>query len=39
MHWLCKTYQIDARFAISIHDEVRYLVKSEDKYKAGELLL
>lgn len=33
MHWLCETYDIDARFSISIHDEVRYLVKDEDRYR------
>ena len=35
MDWLTKVYDIDARFVISIHDEVRYLVKSEDRYRAG----
>ena len=25
-------YKIDARFSISIHDEIRYIVKEEDKY-------
>ena len=27
--------RIDGRFCISIHDEVRYLVKEEDKYRAA----
>ncbi|PIK41139.1 putative DNA polymerase subunit gamma-1-like [Apostichopus japonicus] len=33
--WLFDLYKIDGRFSISIHDEVRYLVKSEDRYKAA----
>ncbi|CAC5369661.1 POLG [Mytilus coruscus] len=35
MRWLLDTYNIDGRFAISIHDEVRYLVKEEDQYRAA----
>lgn len=35
MKWLCEEYNIDARFCISIHDEVRYLVSSEDRYRAA----
>lgn len=35
MKWLCEEYDIDARFCISIHDEVRYLVCSEDRYRAA----
>lgn len=35
MRWLCSTYQIDARFSISIHDEVRYLVRDEDADRAA----
>lgn len=31
MNWLIDQYKIDARFSISIHDEVRYLVKDKDK--------
>lgn len=31
MEWLIEEYDIDARFSISIHDEVRYIVKEEDK--------
>ena len=34
MNWLCNQYDINARFAISIHDEVRYLVAREDRYRA-----
>jgi DNA polymerase gamma 1 len=33
MEWLIDEYKIDARFLISIHDEVRYLVKDKDKYR------
>lgn len=35
MKWLCEEHNIDARFCISIHDEVRYLVCSEDRYRAS----
>ncbi|XP_063433085.1 DNA polymerase subunit gamma-1-like [Mytilus trossulus] len=35
MRWLLDEYDIDGRFAISIHDEVRYLVKEEDQYRAA----
>ncbi|XP_067935036.1 DNA polymerase subunit gamma-1-like [Watersipora subatra] len=35
MKWLFKEFDIDGRFCISIHDEVRYLVKSEDRYRAA----
>lgn len=35
MKWLCEEHDIDARFCISIHDEVRYLVCSEDRYRAA----
>lgn len=38
MDYLIKKYQVDARLAITVHDEVRYLVKEEDKYKAALLL-
>jgi DNA polymerase gamma 1 len=31
--YLIETYNIDARYLISIHDEVRYLSKEEDKYR------
>ncbi|CED83342.1 Mitochondrial DNA polymerase gamma, catalytic subunit [Phaffia rhodozyma] len=31
---ICAHYNIDARFLISVHDEIRYLVKDEDKYRA-----
>lgn len=35
MKWLCEEHNIDGRFCISIHDEVRYLVPSEDRYRAA----
>ena len=34
MRWLLDHYSIDGRYCISIHDEVRYLVSSSDRYKA-----
>ncbi|XP_021943880.2 DNA polymerase subunit gamma-1 isoform X1 [Folsomia candida] len=33
MGWLIKKFNLNARFSISVHDEVRYLVHSDDKYK------
>nr|XP_006815395.1 PREDICTED: DNA polymerase subunit gamma-1-like [Saccoglossus kowalevskii] len=38
MRWLLDKYDIDGRFSISIHDEVRYLVNSNDKYRAAMAL-
>ncbi|XP_076308537.1 DNA polymerase gamma, catalytic subunit tam [Tachypleus tridentatus] len=35
MRYLFEDFNIDGRFTISIHDEVRYLVKSEDRYRAA----
>ncbi|CAH1254097.1 POLG [Branchiostoma lanceolatum] len=35
MRWLFNKYNIDGRFCISIHDEVRYLVRSEDRHRAA----
>lgn len=35
MRWLMDEYNIDGRFAISIHDEVRYLVKDEHVNQAA----
>ncbi|GAA5963350.1 hypothetical protein JCM8115_000986 [Rhodotorula mucilaginosa] len=35
MEYLTKKYDIDARYLISVHDEIRYLVKEEDKYRAS----
>jgi DNA polymerase gamma 1 len=33
--YLLKEYKIDGRYMISVHDEVRYIVKEEDKYRAA----
>lgn len=38
MEYLIEKYGIDARLAITVHDELRYLVKETDKYKAALLL-
>ena len=35
MEYLIKKYQIKARYMISVHDEIRYLVTDEDKYRAA----
>jgi len=35
MQHLIKKYDIHARYLISVHDELRYLVKEEDKYRAA----
>ncbi|KAI0442201.1 DNA polymerase gamma [Xylaria telfairii] len=38
MDYLIRRFNIDARLAISVHDEIRYLVKNEDKYRAAMAL-
>ncbi len=38
MRWLIDTCDIRGRFCVSIHDEVRYLVAKEDRYKAAMAL-
>ncbi|KAI6091185.1 DNA polymerase family A [Hypoxylon rubiginosum] len=38
MDYLTRRYNISARLAISVHDEIRYLVKDEDKYRAAMAL-
>ncbi|KAM0750735.1 hypothetical protein T439DRAFT_314085 [Meredithblackwellia eburnea MCA 4105] len=38
MEYLCRRFNIDARYMISVHDEIRYLVKEEDKYRAAMAL-
>lgn len=38
MEHLSETYKVDARLAITVHDELRYLVKEEDRYRAALLL-
>lgn len=35
MRWLFERLEVEGRFSISIHDEVRYLVKDSDRYKAA----
>ncbi|KAK6203384.1 mitochondrial DNA polymerase catalytic subunit [Scheffersomyces amazonensis] len=38
MSYLVKKYKVNARLALTVHDELRYLVREEDKYKAALLL-
>ncbi|OTB06759.1 hypothetical protein M426DRAFT_318474 [Hypoxylon sp. CI-4A] len=38
MDYLTRRFNIEARLAISVHDEIRYLVKNEDKYRAAMAL-
>lgn len=38
MDYLIKKYKVEARLMITVHDELRYLVKEEDKYKIALLL-
>jgi DNA polymerase gamma 1 len=38
MEHLISTYDIDARYLISVHDELRYLVREEDKYRLAMAL-
>lgn len=38
MNYLIKKYGIKARLSLSVHDEIRYLVKEEDKYRAAMAL-
>ncbi|CAG8610371.1 13533_t:CDS:2, partial [Racocetra fulgida] len=35
MQYLLKKYKIDGRFMLSVHDEVRFLVKESDTYRAA----
>ncbi|XP_030811192.1 DNA polymerase subunit gamma-1 isoform X2 [Camarhynchus parvulus] len=35
MKWLFEEFDINGRFCISIHDEVRYLVQHQDRYRAA----
>ncbi|EXJ78825.1 DNA polymerase gamma 1 [Capronia coronata CBS 617.96] len=35
MDYLIRRFNIDARLAITVHDEIRYLVKHEDRYRAA----
>ena len=38
MDYLIRRFNIDARLAITVHDEIRYLVKKDDKYKGAMAL-
>ncbi|EME47542.1 hypothetical protein DOTSEDRAFT_123455 [Dothistroma septosporum NZE10] len=38
MEYLCKRYNINARLALTVHDEIRYLAKNEDKYRSAMAL-
>ncbi|KAL1649236.1 DNA-directed DNA polymerase gamma mip1 [Diplodia intermedia] len=35
MDYLTRHFNIDARLALTVHDEIRYIVKEEDKYRAA----
>ncbi|KAJ5629736.1 hypothetical protein N7528_003393 [Penicillium herquei] len=38
MDYLIRRFNIQARLAITVHDEIRYMVKDEDKYRAAMAL-
>ncbi|KAJ5782730.1 DNA-directed DNA-polymerase family A mitochondria [Penicillium paradoxum] len=38
MDYLIRQFNIQARLAITVHDEIRYLVKNEDRYRAAMAL-
>ncbi|KAM5444332.1 DNA-directed DNA polymerase gamma mip1 [Microsporum ferrugineum] len=38
MDYLIRRFNLDARLAITVHDEIRYVVKETDKYKAAMAL-
>lgn len=38
MDYLTRRFNIDARLAITVHDEIRYIVREEDKYRAAMAL-
>ncbi|KAL8965778.1 MAG: hypothetical protein Q9183_003691, partial [Haloplaca sp. 2 TL-2023] len=38
MDYLIRRFNIDARLAITVHDEIRYLSKEEDKYRSAMAL-
>lgn len=38
MDYLCRRYNIAARLALTVHDEIRYLSKEEDKYRTAMAL-
>ncbi|POS86674.1 DNA polymeras-like protein gamma [Erysiphe pulchra] len=38
MDYLIRLFNLNARLAITVHDEIRYLVREEDKYRAAMAL-
>ena len=38
MDYLIRLFNLDARLAITVHDEIRYLVKEDDKYRGAMAL-
>lgn len=38
MDYLIRRFNLDARLAITVHDEIRYLVRKEDKYRTAMAL-
>lgn len=38
MDYLIRRFNLDARLAITVHDEIRYIVKEEDKYRGAMAL-
>ena len=38
MDYLIRRFNLDARLAITVHDEIRYLVKQSDRYRAAMAL-
>ncbi|KAI7082301.1 DNA polymerase gamma [Hortaea werneckii] len=38
MEYLCRRYNINARLALTVHDEIRYLAKDHDKYRCAMAL-
>ncbi|KAL2053082.1 hypothetical protein ABVK25_006719 [Lepraria finkii] len=38
MDYLIRRFNIDARLAITVHDEIRYIVKEQDKYRGAMAL-
>ncbi|KAK7415885.1 DNA-directed DNA polymerase gamma mip1 [Neonectria punicea] len=38
MDYLTRRFSLDARLSITVHDEIRYLVKNEDRYRAAMAL-
>lgn len=38
MDYLTRRFNLEARLALTVHDEIRYLVKEEDKYRAAMAL-